>query len=86
MRLRRAIPAALAAVVVANPAAAKVTADEAARLDADLTPLGAVAAGNESGLSPSVGGRHHSASTELRARRASDRPVLRGQAAVRHRR
>lgn len=52
MRLRRAIPAALAAVVAASPAAAKVTADEAARLGADLTPLGAVAAGNESGSVP----------------------------------
>ena len=40
------------ALVAAAPAAAKVTAAEAARLGAELTPLGATRAGNESGTIP----------------------------------
>ena len=40
------------ALAVAAPAAAKVTAAEAARLGADLTPLGATRAGNDAGTIP----------------------------------
>ena len=53
MRARWAIPAvALAALAAATPAVANVTGDEAATLGGELTPLGATAAGNESGSIP----------------------------------
>ena len=54
MKTRWTITAAatVLALVAAAPAAARVTAEEAARLGADLTPLGATRAGNESGTIP----------------------------------
>ena len=54
MKVRWTIHAAALALalVAAAPAAAKVTAAEAARLGAELTPLGAIRAGNESGTIP----------------------------------
>ena len=53
IRARWAIPAAaLAALAAATPAAAKVMGAEAAKLGGELTPLGATAAGNESGSIP----------------------------------
>ena len=53
VRARWAIPAAtLAALAAATPAAAKVTGAEAAKLGGELTPLGATAAGTESGSIP----------------------------------
>lgn len=42
----------LVALTIGTPAAAKVTAAEAAKLGKDLTPLGATVAGNESGSIP----------------------------------
>jgi hypothetical protein len=43
---------ATASIVFASSAAAALTPDEAARLGADLTPLGAIRAGNEAGTIP----------------------------------
>ena len=51
---RRAVAAAMlvSALLVAAPSAAKVTAAEAGRLGAELTPLGAEKAGNDAGTIP----------------------------------
>ena len=50
--IRSTIPAALAALLLAAPAFAKVTPEEAARLKTDLTPTGAERAGNKDGSIP----------------------------------
>lgn len=54
--IRRLLAGVLAASVVASPAFARITAEEAARLGADLTPVGAEKAGNADGTIPAWDG------------------------------
>ena len=54
-----------------------VSEEEAARLDADLTPLGAERAGERRRHHPGVDGRHHRAAAGLPPGRAPPRPLSR---------